>query len=172
MQKVIGSVLILLASTAIGIAKGRDLQRYLGELESLKQLFLMLKSEIKYTKAPLGEAFSRIGRKRKDFFGEWMISLAGELEERAGITFFELWKKSIENVFQKSCLKEADIAQLKSMGMNMGCLDEEMQLGTIDLYMEQLEITICRRREELQAKKRLCNCLGVMGGIFLVILFI
>lgn len=57
MQKIIGCVLIIAASTGMGYLKGLDLQRYLTEMQELRQLFCMLKSEIKYTKAPLGEAF-------------------------------------------------------------------------------------------------------------------
>ena len=72
----------------------------------------------------------------------------------------------------KSQLKSKDREELKAIGMQMGYLDEQMQLGTIDLYLEQLSFVIEKAREELVMKKRLCNCLGVMGGIFLVIILI
>ena len=61
---------------------------------------------------------------------------------------------------------------MKAIGMQMGYLDEQMQLGTIDLYLEQLSFVIEKAREELVMKKRLCNCLAVTGGIFLVIILI
>lgn len=171
MQKLIGSILILTASAGIGVAKGMELQQYLKELELLKQLFLMLKSEIKYTRAPLGEAFADIGGRLGGMLGAWLISLSEQLKEKSGTTFSGLWTQSIMCSFRKSSLKESDVEQLKAMGGHMGYLDEEMQLGTIDLYLEQLELTICRVREELTAKRKLCHCLGVMGGIFLVVIF-
>ena len=43
MQKIIGAILIILASGGIGVTKGLELQKYLRELELLKQLFWMLK---------------------------------------------------------------------------------------------------------------------------------
>ena len=101
-----------------------------------------------------------------------MEELAEQIEEKAGATFFELWTESIDRCLIKSQLKNKDKEELKAIGMQMGYLDEQMQLGTIDLYLEQLSFVIQKTREELVMKKRLCNCLGVMGGIFLVIILI
>ena len=172
MQKIVGAVLILMASGGIGVAKGLDIQNYLKELEQLKQVFWILRREIQYTKTPFPEAFSRIGRRAGGVLGEWMLFLAEQLEERAGVTFFQLWTASIDHCFKKSKLKQKDREMLKEMGMQMGYLDEKMQLGTIDLYLEQLDFVIQKTRAETATKKRLCNCLGVMGGIFLVIILI
>ena len=172
MQKIIGAILIILASGGIGVTKGLELQKYLRELELLKQLFWMLKREIQYTKAPFSEAFSHIGRRMEGAQGEWLLYLAEQIEEKAGATFFELWTESIDRCLIKSQLKNKDKEELKAIGMQMGYLDEQMQLGTIDLYLEQLSFVIQKTREELVMKKRLCNCLGVMGGIFLVIIMI
>lgn len=172
MQKIVGSVLIIVASTGIGLLRGLDLQAHLRELQCLKQLLLMLCSEIKYTKAPLGEAFFNIGRRIKGKYGAWLISLARQLEEKSGRTFLELWKRSVDESLVGTKLRETDLNRLKEFGMNMGYLDEEMQLATIHFYLEQLELEIQRAREELGVKRRLCNCLGVMGGIFLVVVFL
>ena len=54
----------------------------------------------------------------------------------------------------------------------MGYLDEEMQIGTIDLYVEQLEREIQCLQKEFAVEKRLCHCLGILGGIFLAVILI
>ncbi len=170
MQRMIGAILIVFASGGIGVAKGMELQKYLWELEQLRQFFWMLKSEIQYTKAPLSEAFSHIGRRMDGVQGEWLLHLAKLLEEKAGVTFFQLWRETIDCCLAKSELKRKDKEELKAIGKQMGYLDEKMQIGTIDLYLERLTFAIQKTREELITKKKLCNCLGVMGGIFLVII--
>ena len=78
----------------------------------------------------------------------------------------------IEYYWKGQNLKQGDIEKLKAAGENMGYLDEEMQIGTIDLYMEQLEREIQRLQKEFTAEKRLCHCLGVLGGIFLAVILI
>ena len=70
MQRIMGAILIIFASGGIGVTKGIELQKYLRELEQLKQIFWMLKREIQYTKAPFSEAFSHIGRRMEGAQGE------------------------------------------------------------------------------------------------------
>ena len=54
----------------------------------------------------------------------------------------------------------------------MGYLDREMQVGAIDLYLEQLKLNIRKMQEELPEKRRILNCLGVMGGIFVAVVLV
>ena len=117
MQRIMGAILIIFASGGIGVTKGIELQKYLRELEQLKQLFWMLKREIQYTKAPFSEAFSHIGRRMEGAQGEWLLYLARQIEEKAGATFFQLWTESIDQCLIKSQLKSKDKEELKAIGM-------------------------------------------------------
>lgn len=172
MQKVLGSVLVIGASSAIGYLQGINYQRYGRELQILERLFLMLRSEIQYANTPLREAFLHIGKKVEGLYGQWFIELSKSLEERTGTTFFALWKDSIDGQLGEAMLKERDIQSLKLIGTNMGCMDKTLQLGAIDLYLSELQVRIQEVRQSIAEKRKLCNCLGVMGGIFLVIVLI
>lgn len=172
MRKFIGCILIVLAGSGMGYFKGVELQQHLSEIEEIRQLFLMLRSEIKYIKAPLGEAFYQIGRRMDGIYAKWLTGLAEKLEEKSGAIFINLWNESIDTYLKGTCLKKEDLKQLKEMGTRMGYLDGEMQIGTIDLFLEQLEVEIQMLRQNINERRRLCNCLGVMGGIFLAIVLI
>ena len=91
------------------------------------------------------------------------------LEGRVSLSFSELWDLAIENNLGETALRKGDLDQLKVLGANMGYLDEEMQLNTLQLYLDQLDCEIQSAGEGLAEKRRLCNCLGVMGGILIVI---
>ena len=54
MLKLIGVLLIVMAGGGMGLKKGAELSKELAELQELRRIFLMLRSEIEYTKAPLG----------------------------------------------------------------------------------------------------------------------
>ena len=73
---------------------------------------------------------------------------------------------------KKSSLRREEKEKLGRLGEGLGYLDLEMQLSTMELYLEQLEGDIQRAEEEIQSKQRLYRSLGVAGGIFLVILLI
>ena len=57
-------------------------------------------------------------------------------------------------------------------GENLGYLDKEMQLATIDLYLATIETEIEEAVRTVKEKTYLYNSLGVMAGIFLTIILI
>ena len=57
-------------------------------------------------------------------------------------------------------------------GENLGYLDKDMQINTLDLYITQLETEITELAENLKEKTYLYNTLGVMAGVFIsIVLF-
>lgn len=172
MLKIVGCIMIIAAGSGIGYLRGLDFQKHLTEIQSLRRLFLMLKSEIKYTKTPLGEAFYHIGRRMEGKYAEWLLELSKELEEKTGTAFINVWSNTIDQYLRDTNLNREDLKRLKAAGRQMGYMDEEMQIGTIHLFLEQLEEEIRHMRENLATQRRLCNCLGVMGGIFLAVVLV
>ena len=55
------------------------------------------------------------------------------------------------------------------LGEHLGYLDVDMQERTLKLYLEQLDLTIDYLRQNQREKCRLYTSLGIMGGMFLVI---
>ena len=58
------------------------------------------------------------------------------------------------------------------MGAFLGYLDKDMQLGTLDLYLQELAGEIKAAQESIPGKQKVCRSLGIMGGLFLVLLLI
>lgn len=170
--KIIGVVCILLSASAIGFLAGIDLQKHLEDLLYLKQIMMMLKSEIRYGRATLEEAFLNIGKRIKEPYKTWLLILSEKLTERKENAFEVVWTESIEQELTASKLKKEEKETLIDFGKQLGYSDKELQLGIIDLFVERLENEIQKNREGLAVKKRLCNCLGVMGGIFLAVILI
>lgn len=166
MLKLIGSILILAACTGIGFSKSNEMQLHLNELEELKKIFYLLKSELQYTRAPFAEVFEKIGRKTKEPFQTWLLDLCSRLNEKRSGIFWDMWCNSIEENLNGSKLKEDELAELKSVGKNLEYIE------SLDLYLEQMEYRIQNTRENYRSKRKLCQSLGIMGGIFLVILLL
>lgn len=172
MLKIMGALMILASATGIGISCSMDLKKYCMELRLLKQLFYMLRGEIKYTKTPLAEAFERIAARLPEPFSAFLRKTAEEMENLDGRTFGELWREEIGTGLSGTHLKKDDKEQLGALGEVLGYLDLEMQVSSIELYLEQLEISIQSAQDAITAKQKLYQSLGVAGGIFLVILLV
>lgn len=166
MLKAIGSILIFAACTGIGFSKSQEMQLHLNELEELKKLFYLLRSELQYTRAPFAELFEKIGQKTREPFQTWLLKLCDYLNAKNGGMFWELWSRSIEEELQSSRLTEDELNELKQVGKNLEYIE------SLELYIEQLEYNITHTREAYRSKKKLCQSLGIMGGIFLVILLL
>lgn len=172
MLKLAGALMIIVSAGGIGISCSVDVKRYCMELRLLKQMLYMLRGEIKYTKTPLEEAFLAISVRMPEPFSLFLKRTAEEMENLDGRTFGELWRDQIQKGLAGTKLKREDREQLGVLGEILGYLDLEMQLSSIELYLEQLEIRIRDAQESLTGKQKLYQSLGVAGGIFLVILLL
>ena len=98
--------------------------------------------------------------------GKWLKALSKTLQEKDGNSFVEIWEKSIEQNMKESALKQEDLEELKMIGKGL------THFENIDLYIEQLEYKIQKKREIYVVKGKLYKSFGIMGGVFLVILLL
>ena len=171
-MKGIGVILILLGTSGIGYLAAVDLRRHLNDLKWLRRILLLLKEEITYTHAPLGEVFFHISGKVKEPYGLFLAQVSERLLERAGSSFSEIWFCAVEEKLRVTKLTREELEELKDFGNSLGYLGGHAQEGAIDLYLEQLQERMQEVREGMAAKQKLCGCLGVMSGIFITILLI
>lgn len=172
MQRFIGSLLIIAATTGTGIVYGTELQRYLEKLLYIRHIVYMLKGEIEYANAPLGEVFGRVGIRVKEPFRSWLLAMEKQIEKREEAEFSRIWNRGIDCYLKELHLNSTHSIQLKELGTFLGQLDGGTLGRTMQLYLNRLELEIEKVREGMAAKKRISNCLGVMGGIFLVVILL
>lgn len=158
--------MIIGASSGIGFAKSNDLQSHLNEMEEIKKLFYLLRSELQYTRAPFAETFYKISSKTKSPYKEWLSNLSQRLSEKTRGSFWEIWCLSITENLKESQLKADELEELKNVGKNLEYIE------SLDLFIEQMEYRIKNTREVYRSKRKLCQSMGIMGGIFLVILLL
>ncbi len=170
MLKILGSLLVIAATTLYGMKRAADLKEQYVQMEYVRQVFGKVQSEIRYARNPLGEIFSYIGRNAREPYGTWLQELGKKMEQRDGGAFPELWERSIADDLYCCALPRAELCRLEELGGRLGLMDIEMQVKTLELYLEQLTEAMKEVREGMRTKVRLCHCLGVMGGMFIVIL--
>lgn len=166
MQKLIGSILVLLACTGMGALKSRELQTHMRELKELKKIFTLLKRELMYTRAPLCEVFVKLSKKAGGNFEVWLKNLARDLEKRENGRFQEVWTEAIYRDLNGSRLTKEEREELCRIGSSLSYPE------ALELYLEQLEFSIQKTRDEWKDKHKLYQSMGIMAGIFLVILLL
>lgn len=171
--KLAGAFMVLAAALGYGLCLASRWRQRLWLLQGLRRLTYFLKGEITYSRAPLPEALRSAGARGGGVFGELFIRAAGQIERQEGESFGELWAGQVEELEKRRgelALAGEDLKSLKELGSHLGYLDLEMQERTIGLYLEQLDLTIADLQERRRETCRLYTSLGLMGGLFLVIL--
>lgn len=171
-MKLIGVCCIIAACGGMGFGKGAELSMELSELQELRKIFFMLRSEVDYTKAPLGEAFDHISGRTEGNYHKWLCFLSERLEQKGGQSFREIWEEAELEIRKELHLRKEQRELLRNLGTSLGCYDRELEIGAIDLYLEQLGQSIQQLQQEIPEKRRLFRCLGVMSGIFVAVVLL
>lgn len=170
--KAVGICLVLFSSSAIGFLLSGRLKERTEELETIRKFLLMLRGEIKYGRSTLAEAFGAIGKRLKEPYGRLLLDTAAAMEQMQGQTLAQIWEQCVSEALKESALTKEDREKLIHMGSQLGYLDTEMQLSTIELYLEQIQEEIRNAAESFKRNGRLYRTMGIMAGIFLVILMV
>ena len=84
--------------------------------------------------------------------------------------FAELWTDSLAMLRLDSALSLEVLADVDRLGKIMGDMDVEAQLSRINLVEDIITDRYQRERARSSGIKRLANSLGLLGGVFIVIL--
>ena len=169
MLRFIGGILIITATTGAGILYGMELQEYLEKLLYIRHIIYMIKGELDYSSAPLSEVFGRISARVREPYRQWLGAMEKQVENREEDAFLKIWMRSVDKYLKELHLKSEHSIQLKELGTYLGQTDGASESRNLQLYLGRLELEIEKVREGMASKKRIGNCLGVMGGIFLVV---
>lgn len=170
--KIIGCILVIASSAGIGFYFSCDMRCRIEDLKELKKLIGLLKGDIRYAITPLPEAISSLARRHSGNYGSFLQYVSKKLQELSGQTFSEIWRVAVEKELISTSLTKKDKLQLVHFGDNLGYLDKDMQLNTLELYLSQLDEEITDISKTIKEKTYLYNSLGIMAGIFITIIML
>lgn len=171
-MKIIGCVLIIISSTGIGFYFSSDMKCRIEELREWKKLVCLLRGDIRYASTPLPEAICSISRRHKGSFHGFLNYIGNRLQELSGESLAVVWKSAVEKELLHTSLSKKDKMQLIYFGENLGYLDKDMQMNTLELYLAQLDEEISDLNRTVKEKAYLYNSMGIMAGIFISIIMI
>lgn len=171
-MKVAGCIVVMAACSSFGFFLGGELTRRVRELRELRSIFLLIRGDIRYLKTSLPEAFENAVIRSPGIFSDFFSELAKQLSR------YEL--ESLEAVFREAAgtklgdtaLEPADLQQLYQLGGMLGRMDTQMQLSALDWYLEQSEEAVKTLGATIKERVTLYKSLGILGGIFLIVILI
>ncbi len=172
MIKLLGSLMVLLASTGIGFWAGERKKERKKQLKELMLHMKVLYGEIEYGRTALPEVLEIVASRNQGDMTGFFEKVASELEEMQGESFRSIWNRCLESELTATSLQKKDKILLEGLGENLGFLDQKMQLTTITHYMMNLEAAIEEAEIEVKEKVKLYQLLGLLGGVFIMIVML
>ena len=92
------------------------------------------------------------------------------MDKSFGKTLETVWRECCDKELKELVIAKEDKQEFREFGANMGYLDVQMQVASLTLYGEKMDIRIKEYANGIKEKQRIFKIMGVMGGIFLVLI--
>lgn len=170
--KLIGSLMVICASSLIGCALAKDLKARKQELRQLQGQICMLENEIRYMSNPLADAFEKIAESNSGKTAAIFQKAAEIMKNEAGASASDAWKRAVEACISHTSLNKEDEKIIKSFANMLGGSDTEGQLKNIRNFIGMLERQQKNADERCSSTAPVYRKLGVLFGITIVILLL
>lgn len=168
-MKIAGAILFIMMTSWIGYDWSRQLQKRTKQLRGMIYSLQLLEAEMGYTNAPLQKVFSALQQKTTAPISQFYKYLSEELTLTVS-DFSAVWDHALEYLLDNSALKQEEAEILRQFGKNLGNHTFLQQEKHIHLTMHHLKHTLTTANEEQYKYERMAKTMGVLAGIFIVLL--
>ena len=170
--KLIGSLLVLVSSTAIGFLKADELKIRVKRLQGLKQMMNLLQGELRFRRSELSEAFLNVSDRVEEPFQGFLKTVAEELKGYQPQSFESLWNCAVGKLLLTEGFLKKDIQLLEILGNGLGYLDLAMQTEILNQAQIRTEEEILEAKKQQESKGKLYQTMGITAGAFLMLLIV
>lgn len=170
--KLTGSAAVLFACTGIGFFAASEVGRRERQLRALYAAFLLIQGDIRYQRSSLPEAFLAAAGREQGEFSAFFASVSERLYAHETESFEQVFCEELHKICRESALKRKDIALLEQLSGMCGQVDEELEVTALEWYLEQSAQVIKTLAQENGEKMALCRRMGILAGIFLLVLLL
>ena len=165
--KFIGAALVFSAGLFWGLKKSAQLSKRERSLTDIKTALNLLESEIVFSSHYLKHAFLRISEilSCEGLFSD-MSSGIGEMSAS------DAWHSALLKNQKQLSLKDKDVEILSILGSELGMSDTEQQVKNIRHVASLLEQNLAQAHDDYVKTAKLYRSMGILGGLFVVIILI
>ncbi|AUS08526.1 stage III sporulation protein AB [Laceyella sacchari] len=172
MMKLIGGLLVILATSWLGFTFAGRVRDRPKQLRQLRSYLAILKTEIEYGTRPLAEACANIASQEETAVSRLFQASADQLLKGDGSSTYECFRRAIEQEWQRTALQQSEQTVLLQLCQVLGSSDRQDQAHHLTMACNQLELEENRAREEQDRYEKMYKTMGVLTGVLLVILMI
>lgn len=170
MLKFVGGVLIIGAATLFGFLKAAHYVRRPKQIRGLISALGRMETEIMYALTPLPEAFASLSKQVAEPLSSLFRLTSERLLKSDGKSTREIWQWSVNDVWTRTSMKQAEQEVVLQLGAVLGLTDRSDQIKHLRLAVSQLQTEETESREDQRRYEKMWKSLGVLIGALIVIL--
>lgn len=168
-MKLLGAIIILIASTWTGFEAARHLSERPRQLRQLKVALQSLEAEVMYGHTPISEAMMNLAKQMQKPLSWFFESFAKKL--RSGETSLKVaWDESLQEVWKFTAFKQGELEVMRQFGETLGQHDRASQQKHILLALAHLDREENDARDIQSRYEKMMKSLGFLAGLLLIIL--
>lgn len=171
MVKWIGALLFIGATTLAGFEMSRRLNARPKQIRQVKNALQILEAEILYSQLPLPEAFLTIAKQIPQPSRSFFQSLGDTLHEN-NKDLYTVWNNQVNALLKTSSLSDNEGEILRQFGRTLGQHDFDQQQKHIHLTINHLDRELEEARDNQYRYGKMAKSLGLLCGLFIVLLLI
>lgn len=172
MFKIIGSILIVTASTAVGFMIADGLRQRSLQLKELQRALLQLENEIMYTLTALPEACQRVAERSKKPIGVLFEKISDKLKNNECDSVYNAFCEEFENVKKDLFINKDDINIILDLAKTLGDSDMDGHKKMFKLAGDYLTSSINEAEIKMANSTKMYRTLGFSFGAAVVILLV
>lgn len=170
--KILGSLLVISASSFLGYIYSRDCSKRPQDLRDLQGMLHIFENEISFMSNLLIDAFEKVYKSSSSEAACIFEAAFHNLRKDDGLSAFHAWEKAVKENIKKTALNEEDEKILVSFGQMLGNSDLDGQINNIRLTINHLKLQEQKAEESRKKYETMYMTLGMLGGITIVIVLL
>ncbi|SFA71669.1 stage III sporulation protein AB [Lentibacillus halodurans] len=167
----IGALLFIGTTTLVGFDISKKLNERPQHIRQMKNALQILEAEILYSQLPLPEVFAIIAKQIPQPISSYFNDLEVSLRQYH-VDLYSVWNKHTDELIDMSALGSNEGEILKQFGRTLGQHDFDQQQKHIHLTIKHLDRELDEARDQQYKYSKMAKSLGLLCGIFVVLLLI
>ncbi|MBR1691803.1 MAG: stage III sporulation protein AB [Lachnospiraceae bacterium] len=168
MFKMIGAVLTLLSSSALGFCFCEELVQKQGTLQKLMEMMEYISGRILVECDSLSDAFRHTAERVEEPYAAFLHQVSDRMGGEEGITLSRIWQEEAQHL--EPVIGREETEELSKCMGQTGFSDKTQQSGCLRQYCEYLR----KKTEEIERTKaekcKVYKAIGIMAGALCVII--
>lgn len=170
-MKWIGALLFISMTTFIGLYMSKQLHDRPKHIRYVKSTLQMIEAEMMYSQHPLQEVFRILSSQAPEMIQPFFARLYQRMKLNE-VDFYHIWEEEVAILQYDTALGKSEYEILVQFGKTLGQHDLIQQQKNIALTQTHLQRELENAQEQASTYGQMVRGLGVLSGLFIVLLLI